>query len=97
MHWFWRAVLSVVAGAATFGCLFMPLLDPLIVEATGQVGRVVHFLLLGLLPQVVSISVFAFLTKLKSVTEGPQTKCRQCGCILRGISEPRCPECGERI
>ena len=26
-----------------------------------------------------------------------ETVCRKCGCILRGISEPRCPECGERI
>jgi len=24
-------------------------------------------------------------------------RCRKCGYILRGISEPRCPECGERI
>ena len=27
----------------------------------------------------------------------PETHCRRCGYILRGISEPRCPECGERI
>lgn len=26
-----------------------------------------------------------------------ETRCRNCGYILRGISEPRCPECGERI
>jgi hypothetical protein len=26
-----------------------------------------------------------------------ETRCRQCQYILRGISEPRCPECGERI
>jgi len=26
-----------------------------------------------------------------------ETRCRKCGHILRGISEPRCPECGERI
>lgn len=26
-----------------------------------------------------------------------ETRCRACGYILRGISEPRCPECGERI
>ncbi len=25
------------------------------------------------------------------------TRCRACGHILRGLSEPRCPECGERI
>jgi hypothetical protein len=24
-------------------------------------------------------------------------RCRKCGYILRGISEPRCPECGEAI
>jgi hypothetical protein len=26
-----------------------------------------------------------------------ETRCRKCQYILRGISEPRCPECGERI
>lgn len=29
--------------------------------------------------------------------EPGETLCRQCGYILRGISEPRCPECGEVI
>jgi len=26
-----------------------------------------------------------------------ETRCRKCGYILRGLAEPRCPECGERI
>jgi len=26
-----------------------------------------------------------------------ETRCRRCGYILRGITEPRCPECEERI
>lgn len=26
-----------------------------------------------------------------------ETRCRKCQHILRGLSEPRCPECGERI
>lgn len=26
-----------------------------------------------------------------------ETRCRKCGYILRELSEPRCPECGERI
>lgn len=26
-----------------------------------------------------------------------ETRCRKCRYILRGLSEPRCPECGTRI
>jgi hypothetical protein len=26
-----------------------------------------------------------------------ESLCRKCGHILRGLTEPRCPECGERI
>jgi len=26
-----------------------------------------------------------------------ECRCRKCSHILRGLSEPRCPECGERI
>ena len=28
---------------------------------------------------------------------GGQTRCRKCGCTLRGLTDPRYPECGERI
>jgi len=27
----------------------------------------------------------------------PETRCRKCGYILKGITEPRCSECGEQI
>jgi hypothetical protein len=26
-----------------------------------------------------------------------ETHCRKCGYTLKGITEPRCPECGEKI
>jgi hypothetical protein len=26
-----------------------------------------------------------------------ETRCRKCGYILRGLREPRCPECGEPV
>ncbi len=26
-----------------------------------------------------------------------ETRCRRCGYILRGLREPRCPECGEPV
>lgn len=31
------------------------------------------------------------------VNPDKETHCRACGYILRGLSEPRCSECGERI
>jgi predicted Zn-ribbon and HTH transcriptional regulator len=30
-------------------------------------------------------------------TRCDETRCRKCGYILRGLREPRCPECGEHI
>lgn len=34
----------------------------------------------------------------RSVHRGDgETRCRKCKYILRGLSEPRCPECGEPI
>jgi hypothetical protein len=46
----------------------------------------------------ISIAVYSWTTK-RFGPEGPfrETYCRKCGHILRGISEPRCPECGEKI
>lgn len=52
------------------------------------------------LPTVVLAFVaYATLTRWlgPSVPDHSETRCRKCGYILRGISEPRCPECGEKI
>lgn len=47
------------------------------------------------------LSVFAalgwVLLHLREIRGDDETRCRKCRHILRGISEPRCPECGERI
>ena len=46
-----------------------------------------------------SLATYIYLTR----RYGPQamlereTRCRKCGYILRGIPEPRCSECGEKI
>ncbi len=55
-------------------------------------------LFFGLPIALASVLVYATLTKKygESAFEC-ETRCRKCGYILRGISEPRCPECGERI
>ncbi len=48
--------------------------------------------------QAIGIGVFLWLSRMPRI-EGiaGETTCRKCGYILRGIREPRCPECGERI
>jgi hypothetical protein len=50
----------------------------------------------GCLPSLLTLAIVGAFPR-----NGPanqrETCCRQCGYILRGISEPRCPECAERI
>ena len=41
----------------------------------------------------------AFVSVCLRVTKGTivETRCRKCGYILKGLRDPVCPECGERI
>lgn len=57
-------------------------------------------LVFGLMPCLLAMLAYELLIRdLRSriLSFRPETRCRKCGYILRGISEPRCPECGERI
>jgi hypothetical protein len=85
LHWFWRMLLSVLP-AFVYLLVLMPTSD----LATA----------LLLLPSVLTgIGVYAILTRYlgpRAPTDS-EPRCRICGHILRGIKEPRCPECGERI
>jgi hypothetical protein len=53
----------------------------------------------SLLFYALPIAIYVFLTYRYGPTRilERETRCRKCGYILRGITEPRCPECGERI
>ena len=91
MHWFWRGTIAVVVGVvpalwawrATF-----PFASPL--------PAAVFVVIMAALP---SCAVYGYIC----ARYGPgaidrlETRCRKCQYILRGITEPRCPECGERI
>ncbi len=46
---------------------------------------------------IIGLVILAILPKGAGAVDDGETRCRKCGYILRGISEPRCPECGERI
>ena len=37
------------------------------------------------------------LSMISAARQDAETRCRSCGHILRGLTEPRCPECGEPI
>lgn len=96
MHWFWRATIAVFAALAWVGFDFRlahrspvpPLLEVVAVSVRYCLPPLIlAFVIYGLLG----------LTWRKRIRRDSETRCRQCGYILRGITEPRCPECGERI
>jgi hypothetical protein len=50
-------------------------------------------------PAIVAFGVYGVVTwrPRRSSQASGEESCRRCGYILRGLTEPRCPECGERI
>ena len=107
MHWFWRAVIAVVVGFVVervfvavplVGFVPPPGATPtqrfmLAIRVSGPFG-----LIATLLAMTVPLVVYCYLTRRheRRVAES-ETRCRKCYYILRGLTEPRCPECGERI
>src|SRR5689334_11366531 len=107
MHWLWRATIAIlvcwgfyyaplvwVGSTTTWRCslftyFFYPMPHP---------DDLLKGLLYTAIAGVITIGVFVGLGRLFSSDQSlEETRCRKCGYILRGISEPRCPECGERI
>ncbi len=61
---------------------------PEMIIAPGMIIVLVFFLAM--------MVTFFYLSRNRSKRDN-ETRCRKCGYILKGISEPRCSECGERI
>ena len=93
MHWFWRATIGAAFGFIP--AVFAAFLLPGLIGKRGSQG-VWIMLSVMLAFHFVSAAVASALPTPTSA-EDPETRCRHCGYILRGITEPRCPECGERI
>lgn len=112
MHWFWRVTVAVVV-AGIYGGLSITVFEDMhegilefvttLLGGSGLRGdwrlgvavNVAWFLPITLL----AFAVHGLTTRLwgpRSIHDN-ETRCRKCRYILRGISEPRCPECGERI
>lgn len=101
MHWFWRTVIAIAAGAVLGPQVFRFIVDP--ISSGGAVfGGSWHWWgdqIFALIPVVtLPVVIYALLSAAFGLkATDTETRCRKCGYILRGITEPRCPECGERI
>jgi uncharacterized paraquat-inducible protein A len=65
----------------------------------GAIGNLI-LILAGLLlfTTMPGMTIYALLTRrLGPPVPDGELHCRRCNHILRGLSEPRCPECGEAI
>jgi len=108
MHWFWRAAIAVGMGAMYEGLVVwraawqaMCYVRELIEEPLGGglVASVVAICIAFGIPQAAAcLGTYGLVTwRWGPKPHQAETRCRRCGYILRGISEPRCPECGEQI
>ena len=50
----------------------------------------------GMLSVAIFYTLQVFALRRRRVHDG-LTRCGSCGYILKGLSEPRCPECGQRL
>jgi len=51
----------------------------------------------GLISSSVSLLVFVWLCRRRGRSIDGLTHCGQCGYILKGLTKPRCPECGQEL
>ena len=104
-----RSIVAVAAGAA----LIALVMQFLWYQLMGVVQEVAAWVLPRIVPDtgyslivdlvalfIVAIPGVALGIALYAKLRGPgdgETRCRKCGYILRGLTNPRCPECGQTI
>lgn len=70
------------------------------VARTGWLQRDARWILSAVMfrgaPFAAALLTYGATTRRRSPRSDNDTHCRKCAYILRGLSEPRCPECGER-
>ena len=104
----WFRTLSTVAIALLLYLIVIavvaPALGPWLINILQRpLGRIaavmVTMIILTVPPVLFATGAFTLLdTYRRAARHGDdETRCRRCSYILRGLTEPRCPECGERI
>ena len=106
LHWFWRGAIALLV-ACIYGGLSVTAFNEwheAVAEFVGGapsygprmgVGVAVAWFAPVVLLALATYGLLTALLARRGVAG--ETRCRKCDYILRGISEPRCPECGERI
>lgn len=97
-HRGWLILASVAAGLLVTWLLNLPYIThPSVVV----VGGLADFARPQLLPAFLAALVAVLVNDLLVVRYGRpadrETRCRRCKYILRGLRDPRCPECGEPV
>jgi uncharacterized protein YbdZ (MbtH family) len=111
LHGFWRGAIAVAAGwliVLRVCCLRIRCLDYAMYYM--QHLPILNYRMSGLsvsevllfewgLPILAALTTYGLLTSRFGVPAAGdgECHCRRCNHILRGLSEPRCPECGEAI
>ena len=103
MHWFWRAILAAIGGwffgqgvySFVWDIVYWVRGTTQIADDDPLVDLVWNFQLVVV--AIIAVAIYAVLSRLRENQQLRETRCRRCGYILRGITEPRCSECGERI
>ena len=95
MHWVWRVILAVLCG------FLLSMVGPVSLILLGDLGLFRRWTPWSpcILSCLFSILAYDILTNRygPKVAAETETRCRACRYILRGISQPRCPECGEWV
>ena len=92
-----RIIVSLIVGAiAGFACQ-MVVINVLNAVMTGRLGG--SYLMLGASVYLIAPLAASVLTHVLTpkTVKDEHTRCGKCGYILKGLTEPRCSECGERI
>lgn len=99
MRWFRWAVMATFSAATGFVSLLAleGLLRPLSTVAFSDYQIVMMVALF--LSYIAAVGIYGYLSRRFDPTarRDNETRCRMCSYILRGLTEPRCSECGEAI
>ena len=110
MHWLWRVVLTI-CGAIALGHGVFEAIDyivggfvhyaqfnglPAAADRLSMWMSYMHYV--GPAPFVLILvpPIYLLLRRI-TADQREEVGCRKCGYILRGLSQPKCPECGEQV